>query len=248
MAARAKNKIFYCDPNVNKQLDKIPTADSLNDWYSVSPQIIVDSSHFLITSHNCEGYFPHYHDIKNNSFFHQADIIALQETWTSPNDRVQPPNTRYQAVFAHRMTHQNNQSPQGGVAIFVHEDFDFIQIDTSMADIECVAVHITSPPVSVLNVYKPPQTNLHYFCEQLTLILNNLPTSETIVLGDFNTQVSANELQQTMIDFDQLITTPTTVRQTLIDHIYVKNLAAVQSGTVPTYYSYHAVTYANIQI
>lgn len=239
---------IYCDPNVNKQLEKMPTTDTLPGWHKIPPVIISNSHHLLIASHNCEGYFPHFHDITHNNFLKHTDIIAFQETWTTPVDTIQPPTPRYQPVFVHRSTHQKSLSSKGGVAIFVHEDFTFQQIDTTASNIECVAIHLTSPSISVVNVYKPPQTKISYFCQQLSLIIKNLPTSQIIVLGDFNTSTTDEDLQQTMTLFQQLISTPTTKRQTLIDHIYVRNLNIEQSGTVPTYYSYHSITYANINI
>lgn len=239
---------IYCDPNVNKQLEKMPRADTLPGWQKIPPVIVSNPHHLLISSHNCEGYYSHFHDIRNNSLLNQTDIIAFQETWTTNLDTIQPPTLRYQAVFVHRSTHQSSVPSKGGVGIFVHEDFNFQQIDTATSNIECVAIHLTSPTMSIVNVYKPPQTKMSYFCQQLSSIINNLPTSQIIVLGDFNASTTDEVLRQTMSSFQQLISTPTTIRQTIIDHIYVKNLNVVQSGTVPTYYSYHSMTYANIKI
>ena len=69
-----------------------------------------------------------------------------------------------------------------------------------------------------------------------------------VVLGDFNVdlmQSPRNPLIKKMTenDYIQIISKPTTSRNTLIDHIYVKGTSPVDSGVLPTYYSYHEVTY-----
>jgi hypothetical protein len=44
--------------------------------------------------------------------------------------------------------------------------------------------------------YKNAQLQLHYFCKQLGLILKKLPTSQTIITGEFIAPVSTNGLKQ----------------------------------------------------
>ena len=42
--------------------------------------------------------------------------------------------------------------------------------------------------------------------------------------------------------YEQYITSSTTERDTLIDHVYVRNMDHADADVIPTYYSYHVIT------
>ena len=96
--------VIYSNPNVKKQLDSMPKADSLPEWKILfkADEITVDPETLILASHNCEGYLPHLQDIKQNNFLQRADIIALQETWTSSGMTLTSLSERHVPVFKHR--------------------------------------------------------------------------------------------------------------------------------------------------
>lgn len=60
-------------------------------------------------------------------------------------------------------------------------------IPTIKYGIECVAVHVKSPQIFVINIYRPPDLPVKYFCDALNRLLKDLiPGSPQIVMGDFN--------------------------------------------------------------
>jgi hypothetical protein len=53
--------------------------------------------------------------------------------------------------------------------------------------IECVAVHVKSPQIFVINIYRPSDLPVKYFCDALNRLLKDLtPGIPQIVMGDFN--------------------------------------------------------------
>ena len=71
------------------------------------------------------------------------------------------------------------------------------------------------------------------------------------LMGDFNGNLLNevnNKLKNTLSNYSKVICSPTTRKNTLIDHIYIKGQEYVptQSGIVPTYYSFHEMTFVSI--
>ena len=52
-----------------------------------------------------------------------------------------------------------------------------------------------------------------------------------------------NKLKTTLSDYSQVVKSSTTRKNTLIDHIYIKELVNSQNGIVPTYFSFHEITF-----
>ena len=72
----------------------------------------------------------------------------------------------------------------GGVAIFVHEDFDYSVIDTSSINLECIGIEVKSPPMSVFSIYRPPHLQLAEFCKQINLVLKCIKTRFSVLKTD----------------------------------------------------------------
>ena len=241
--------VIYSDPKVNKQLQTMAHAETLPEWKNLHVfEDIKDPTKILISSQNCEGYLPHFKDIINSSCIRQSDIIALQETWTASNMTLQSILETHHLEVRHRPNPDGSQCGhvKGGVAILVHQDFDYAVIDTSASNIECIGILIKAPSLSVFSVYRPPDFPLNIFLKELQKLLRCVTTSVIVVAGDFNVntmKLSSAQLNQALTGYLQVIASPTTRKQTLIDHIYVKNAPVVHCGVVPTYYSYHDTTF-----
>ena len=64
---------------------------------------------------------------------------------------------------------------------------NFPKYTTIKYGIECVAVHVKSPQIFVINIYRPPDLPVKYFCDVLNRLLKDLtPGIPQIVMGDFN--------------------------------------------------------------
>jgi hypothetical protein len=118
--------------------------------------------------------------------------------------------------------------------------------------IECVAVHVKSPQIFVINIYRPPDLPVKYFCDALNRLLKDLtPGIPQIVMGDSNVHLLSRKddvITRTFSAFKQNIKSSTTRKLTCLDHIYTRNLNAQQAGVVPIYYSYHDMTYNSVDM
>lgn len=243
--------VIYCDANVSKQLDNMTRAETLHQWkiVHVADEIKPQPDHLLVASHNCEGLLPHFMDISQNQLFQRADIINIQETWTNSNMTVDSPLCNHNLILQHRRHDPEQQKyTKGGVGILIHHDFEYAVLDTSAVDIECISIRISTPPLTILNVYRPPNYPLQHFCNQLGVLCRQL-NYPVVITGDFNVNIlksQDNRLSDTLSEYQQVIATPTTRRRTLIDHIYVRNATIMQSGVVPTSYSYHDATFISL--
>ena len=88
--------------------------------------------------------------------------------------------------------------------------------------------------------------SIQHFCNQLTELLTMFKSKRVILVGDFNMDLLKDNSQlllNVLIDYQQVISSATTKRNTLLDHIYVKNIEVAVSGVSPIYYSYHDITY-----
>ena len=120
----------------------------------------------IVVSHNTQGFFPRFEDIKYNTLLKSADIVAMQETWINDKQSVNCPLEYHNLLVSNRQ-----KKERGGVALLVHQDLFFKSIDTSKIKIECIAIEILSPHISVYNVYRPPHMPLPFFYEELTELL-----------------------------------------------------------------------------
>ena len=118
--------------------------------------------------------------------------------------------------------------------------------------IEYVAVHVKSPQIFVINIYRPPDLPVKYFCDALNRLLKDLtPGIPQIVMGDFNVDLLSRKddvITRTFSAFEQNIKSSTTRKLTCLDHIYTRHLNAQQAGVVPIYYSYHDMTYISVDM
>ena len=64
---------------------------------------------------------------------------------------------------------------------------NFPKYATIKYGIECVVVHVKSHKIFVINIRRPPDLPVKYFCDALNRLLKDLtPDIPQIVMGDFN--------------------------------------------------------------
>ena len=77
-------------------------------------------------------------------------------------------------------------------------------------------------------------------------LLSTLKTGKIIVVGDFNMDIlkgNSEILSDVFLDYQKVISSATTKRNTQLDHTYLKNVEVATSGVCPIYYSYHVLCY-----
>jgi endonuclease/exonuclease/phosphatase family metal-dependent hydrolase len=104
----------------------------------------------------------------------------------------------------------------------------------------------------VINIHRPSDLPVKYFCDALNRLLKNLtPGIPEIVMGDFNVDLLSRKddvITRTFSDFVQNIKSSSTLKLTCLDHIYTRHMKAQQAGVVLIYYSYHDMTYISVDM
>ena len=110
----------------------------------------------------------------------------------------------------------------GGVAIWVRNDYDYETVETTSIDRICEvqAIYLPSRNVTIVNVYRPfgdIHTFFHNLEKNLDLIRTKLPSSDVVMVGDFNIDLSTSSVNTNRIvnlamdnDMLQYVTIPTT--------------------------------------
>ncbi|XP_067314433.1 uncharacterized protein [Pseudorasbora parva] len=217
--------------------------------------------HFKIVHHNTEGLSSHIEDIRRHHELLLADILCMTEThltgsFISPHLQLQGYNAFMRNRQVSYSTHQEiAKKDGGGVVIFCKEHISaqprqFIQ---NVTDLEFVVIKVDSPvQLTIAAVYRPPSYSLKDFLDNVKSLLDYLEIAEkhpVIVCGDFNEDLLGTgkkavlELFQSK-GYAQLITTATTKKRTLLDHIYISHPdLCLQAGVLHSYHSYHNPVY-----
>jgi hypothetical protein len=136
----------------------------------------------------------------------------------------------YQALFRNDSTNiVDNRRPYSGTSVysevpFVHGYPRINNINGVEFTIRKVANH---EDCTVIGVYRSPHIGIRQFCMALNNILAEYGADKTVILGDFNVNWMASDQRQPLYNvmiednsYQQLISSPTTDYNTLIDHVY----------------------------
>ena len=181
-----------------------------------------------------------------------ANILCLYETWLNPSQNLPLLINNHRTLRSDRIFHNN----KGGVLISVDQSFTPSDTVTfSNYGIEGIITKLEFPngfAVRVVLLYRSPTTSLSQFENVLQALLSQLPgTCATIVLGDFYDSImncSSNIVNvMSNAGFTQLVTSPTTDRGNLIDHVYYNFLPTnVIVEVRDVYYSDHDAVFVSI--
>ncbi|XP_066288772.1 uncharacterized protein [Branchiostoma lanceolatum] len=259
-----KQDSIYCDEQVEEAVKSMRHLQ-----FRCDPFINIDdrseSNRVLnIVHHNTEGLVGHFKSLKSTCLL-KADIICLTETWLSgdvQSSQVQLENftvfrqDRRRVCEADSMT---TSSPHGGVAVYVRDGYRCSEIPIpSDIRLECVVMRMSAEGVEILIVpiYRPPNVKKDVFICNLEKLMQHLATvkrNTTIFLGDFNENLISGEDNKKILnffvtkDFEQLVEDPTTMKGTLIDHVYISPVPSnVSCGVIQTFYSYHDAVYCSL--
>uniref|UniRef100_A0A9J7WX60 ATP-dependent DNA helicase n=1 Tax=Cyprinus carpio carpio TaxID=630221 RepID=A0A9J7WX60_CYPCA len=243
-----KENVIFAKDNIEQALQNMPPF--------ILPCETTETFTYKMMLHNVEGLIPHILDIRQDNRYFEADMICVTETWLKSNNVENEVSldgyyfhgkTRSAAydtsedVFA-KLKEENH----GGVGIYHKEKVKVALMDLQCMNIECMMCRIEHLNTTVAVVYRPPSYNIALFQEKLTTLVNemNCLPGGKIILGDFNENLfnysSIHHLMQ-HFGFTQIVEKPTTENNTLIDHVYVKDidLDKIKIDIMPTYFSYH---------
>ena len=225
----------------------------------------LDCSHdgFTIVQHNVEGLHQNFENQANHFQMFTSDVVLLTETWLSSEEDL--------SKFQHKDFHLNSKSrresydipsmaslAKGGVAVYVKKGVPHGFADFSVPNIEFLSILVCTAekPVMISVVYRPTRYTTSLFCHALQELIVKMEEEYTyqdagyIVTGDFNEDLMKGQKTISNLmsrnDYQQIITQATTLGNTLLDVIYVKNVNVRNSGIFQTHYSYHDAVYLQI--
>ena len=126
-----------------------------------------------------------------------------------------------------------------------------------MSNLEYLAVSVNTDeaPLIICVVYRPARYATGLFCRALQALLQQFervatPDTGFIVTGDFNEDLFKDQhpinTKMRRSGYSQVITQATTLGNTLLDAVYVKNVTMINSGVLQTFYSYHDAVFLQI--
>ena len=199
---------------------------------------------------------PKLHEVKFIAQKTKAACICISESWL--NDSVPDAEVHIDNYCLQR---KDRNRHGGGVCIYIRSDLSFnIRSDLYHDDLEAIWIDLFLPkskPILCGAIYRPPtQQNFYTILDLVCSRSRAFLEQETILLGDFNTDVSVNSkvplLQSfksfiNMFHFNQLICEPTrycTTSATVIDLILVSEKDKIsQVGVINTSFSDHCLIY-----
>ena len=164
-----------------------------------------------------------------------ARVIALQETWCSPDQGHQD------LALPHYQVHFASKGRGKGVATFFKPEF---QVTGSIIKDFYQISKVSSAEVDVINVYCSQGFNKTSFLKDLGALASG--RKQCFIVGDFNINfLSQNEdlVIKKIISsgFKQIVTLPTHIAGSLLDHVYIRNSAVEYKIEVNfPFYSDHA--------
>ena len=230
-----------------------------------------DSNNFFKISHlNIRSLKCHLKDLQNDMNLLSSHVICLSETWlsaTDKNDHLQIPG-----FYLHRRDRENSYkshacsngvckkcNEKGGVLIYIKNSIKsklLVNFDNAMVEILGVKLFCEDmSPLVVISVYRPNHVQINTMLSTIGKTLDKYQFQENIctILGDFNIDFLKHSpcINKfcTEKKLKQLISIPTHVSGSLLDHIYIDTeIKTVYSGTVSTYYSDHDAVYCCLQL
>ena len=194
-------------------------------------------------------------DIEQDMYLKAANVICFCETWLTASQASPSILNDQVAVRCDRQ----NGSNKGGTMICIPRQMHPTRTRSFASNgIEVACSTLTLPNANNMHIvvlYRSPTVPLQALTTMLsTTLLPYVSTANvpTIILGDFNEDILSqpnSNIVSLMSNhgYTQLVTSPTTSKATLIDHIYYNGPASSTVVEVhDTYYSDHDAVYCSI--
>ena len=220
------------------------------------------ATRFTVIHHNVEGLLQNLEGLQNHYQLLKCDILLLTETWLAYRDDLSKLHHQdFDLVSKSRRESYNIESmaslAKGGVAMYIRKNVPRQFVEFSVSNLEFLAIRLNThqAPLIVCVIYRPARYATGLFChalQQLVLQFERETTPDTgfIVTGDFNEDLLKGQhaISTMMIrnGYSQAITQSTTLANTLLDAVYIKNVNMMNSGVLQTFYSYHDAVFVQI--
>jgi len=236
--------VIYADPSVESAMTKMCHLDVS----SANPLFQNKEDDFTIVHHNIQSLPAHFDDMQNNKEIKHASVICLTDTWLYDNKSSQDFSLS-EYSFHTILPKCSGGRKSSGIVLHMKNSCKYEILDiSSSTDLEVSAVLIQDPIKMLLCVvYRHPNTKVS-LTENLPQQLINMSQSSSVqsivVMGDFNEDIRKPQhpVHDSFINlnYQQVISKPTTISGTTIDHIYVYKVETIYTaGVMSSYYSYH---------
>ncbi|XP_055084859.1 uncharacterized protein LOC117386041 [Periophthalmus magnuspinnatus] len=241
---------IYCNDGIRAALQNMPPfiVESM-PWHLQEAHVL---TFFYMNVHGLER---HVSDLALCTQHWQPNCIAVVETWLTVDSPFQ--TSQIEGYNFHSrprsLSYQQSNHPaltsllvqkHGGVGIYCEENLNY-EITVRDFSLECLVNYFAEYKIIFSAIYRPPSYPMSLFKYNLDRLLNWLEShcATVAVTGDFNDDIlKSSNLCNFMMEkgYVQYVTSPTTERGTLIDHLYVKSTDYdIESVVVPTYFSDH---------
>ena len=256
---------IYCDTGVQECYNKMNKLNTNMDTLPTDREL-------TIVHQNVEGLKQHMSDLQRCNQLQPCDVLCVTETWSNTHEDFQLPGYTYQGRIRRECYSENScvetvqlkTAKYGGVGMFISNSLledrqqEITQISNRLCSLEHMAISIcdlqSGRRTVIITIYRPQALPVDFACNQLAILLKNLPASNrTILIGDMNEDANkqgTGQLQSFLKNFGfiQLIDQPTTIgtNGATLDHIYVKSEKGTmpsRRGVIPTHFSYHEAVY-----
>ena len=119
---------------------------------------------------------------------HKFDIIGLSETWLNENNDIVPGFSNYTQVHNYRTNRTG-----GGVSLLLsayirYHKFEDLSIITELFESIFIEIETVSNNVIIGCIYRPPNSNLIRFNEEINILLKKLNSmnKSVYIMGDYN--------------------------------------------------------------
>ena len=188
-----------------------------------------------VSSLNCRSLIKHHKDISTDDILLKSDIIGLQETWLSSDERREDLHIPGFDLFI------NSQGKGKGIATYCKKG-----MFNHVGDIKQNFMQLskfTSPLIDIIFVYRSQQGNM----DEMNQHLGKMKSGDKpqLILGDFNFCYLDKSSNPTNCffkqeNFSQLILRPTHIEGNLLDQAYLQDIHDTLEVTVETHSKYYS--------
>lgn len=186
-----------------------------------------------------------------NQYNADFSVIGIAETNVNEENKNLYQITGYSAEYNSKIRGKLKGS---GLGIYVHEKYQFNKVEKlcrCSEDIESLFIEITNTEVAqfVGVIYRPPNGSKPIFCQELELLVKELPNKNVAIMGDFNINLltnSSSEFENTIYASNLIPTIAIATHEkpgclpTLIDNILTNSTDnLIVSGVLESRVSHH---------